>query len=388
MKIIAIDDQLVNCQILKAYLKKWGYDADIFSDSLKGFEALKNLKEPTLAIVDWMMPEMDGLEICTKIKENPPEFPIYLMMLTAKSSIEDISDGLISGADDYVSKPFNEKELKSRIFAGVRVLDLQTKVLDQKNELEVINKQLNKSLTIIKRDEEAGRTIQFKLLPKNNKNFDDYHFTHHLSPSLYLSGDFLDYFKIDKNHICFYFADVSGHGASSAFITVLLKSYISKYIEQFNSVKDQTILRPKGILEQINQEIIKANLDKHLTLFYGIIDIEKNLLTYSNGGQFPFPIIYDYDKPKYINAKSLPLGLMDIATFEENSLKLPARFKLFLFSDGILEILSMKDLNEQQEYLLSSVSTPDVDISKLLKIIKLPSEELPDDITMLILTKN
>ncbi|NIV97684.1 SpoIIE family protein phosphatase, partial [Candidatus Saccharibacteria bacterium] len=91
----------------------------------------------------------------------------------------------------------------------------------------------------LREDEEAGRRLQFQLLPRDNQSFGDYQFSRKLWTSLYLSGDFVDYFYIDEDHLGFYIADVSGHGVPSAFVTVLLKSYMNRYLELFRQQKNQ-----------------------------------------------------------------------------------------------------------------------------------------------------
>ncbi len=111
-------------------------------------------------------------------------------------------------------------------------------------------------------------------------------------PSLYLSGDFVDYFRVDERRVAFYLADVSGHGASSAFVTVLLKFMTTRLL--FESKRNGTLpeFKPSEVLGHINRGLISWQLGKHVTMVGGVIDEETGLLTYSIGGHLPLPVLY------------------------------------------------------------------------------------------------
>src|SRR5690606_14506761 len=116
------------------------------------------------------------------------------------------------------------------------------------------------------------RTVQQKLLPQGGKNFGEYVCDSSVSPSLYLSGDFADYFQVNDEYAVVYLADVSGHGASSAFVTVLLKSLVSQCVSKFRMEKDTTILSPDQMMAFLSKEIYSAKLGKYMTLCYGVIN--------------------------------------------------------------------------------------------------------------------
>ena len=126
MRILIAEDDTVSRKALKLRLKKWGYDVIATSDGRQAWDHLKGEESPLLAILDWMMPEMDGIEVCRRVRrERPPEAPyIYLLLLTARGRKEDIIEGLNAGADDYLVKPFDPHELQVRLRAGRRILNL------------------------------------------------------------------------------------------------------------------------------------------------------------------------------------------------------------------------------------------------------------------------
>ena len=153
--------------------------------------------------------------------------------------------------------------------------------------------------------------IQFSLLPEESKTINGLEFYRFLHPSMYVSGDFLDYFEIDENHTGFYMVDVAGHGVPSAFVTLLVKTYISNLLERYKKEKDPTILDPLRLMHQLNLELLKQHMGKHVTLFYGLIMHKTNILKYINAGQYPPPILCQNKKAELLESKSVPVGMLD-----------------------------------------------------------------------------
>jgi two-component system, cell cycle response regulator len=129
VKILIAEDDQVSRHGLVTLLTKWGYDVLEAEDGLTAWRILQREDAPHLAIIDWMMPEMDGLQICRGVRQRGPEPYIYVLLLTAKNRQEDVLAGLDAGADDYVTKPFDTHELQVRLCAARRILDLQSELL-------------------------------------------------------------------------------------------------------------------------------------------------------------------------------------------------------------------------------------------------------------------
>ena len=136
MKVLIAEDDTVSRRLLEATLIRWGYEVVVASDGVEAWEALQGDDAPSLAILDWMMPGLDGLEICRRIRKMPSSTPPYLILLTAKGGREDLVTGLEAGANDYVTKPFNREELRARVQVGVRMLELQQHLADRVRALE------------------------------------------------------------------------------------------------------------------------------------------------------------------------------------------------------------------------------------------------------------
>ena len=136
MKILIAEDDLTSRRILEAILAKWNYEVIATSDGLEAWQALQTENAPPIAIIDWMMPGMDGVDFCRKIRQTQTLTPTYIILLTSKAQQEDVVAGLEAGANDYIRKPFEREELRARIQVGERVVELQAALADRVKMLE------------------------------------------------------------------------------------------------------------------------------------------------------------------------------------------------------------------------------------------------------------
>jgi len=136
LTILAADDDTVSRLVLERTLKGWGYTVVTARDGTEAWEHLRSDSPPAIAVLDWMMPGFEGPELCRRARALARPVPTYLILLTAKGNVADVAAGLDSGADDYVTKPFDRTELRSRLRVGERVLSLQQGLSDRVVELE------------------------------------------------------------------------------------------------------------------------------------------------------------------------------------------------------------------------------------------------------------
>jgi two-component system cell cycle response regulator len=129
VKVLIAEDDPVSRRLLEAFLSKWGYDVEVTSDGSEAWEVFNGPEAPSLVISDWMMPNMDGLELCRKIREMKKSNYTYFIILTAKERKEDVVKGLEAGADDFLIKPFHQEELKYRVQIGERIIELEQRIL-------------------------------------------------------------------------------------------------------------------------------------------------------------------------------------------------------------------------------------------------------------------
>jgi len=136
MKVLIAEDDPVSCRILEMTLTAWGHEVLVARDGQAAWDILRQADSPSLAILDIMMPEMDGCEVCRKVRELSVAIPPYLILLTAMTAKEDVVRGIKSGANDYLTKPFHREELKVRVEVGIQMLELQRVLADRVKELE------------------------------------------------------------------------------------------------------------------------------------------------------------------------------------------------------------------------------------------------------------
>jgi two-component system cell cycle response regulator len=135
MRILMADDESVSRRILQALLVKWGYEVIAAEDGDGAWRELQSAEAPRIALLDWMMPGQNGVDVCRALRKMRPEPYTYILLLTAKDAKESVVEGLESGADDYLTKPFNPQELKARIRVGLRLLDLEDKLVQAREAM-------------------------------------------------------------------------------------------------------------------------------------------------------------------------------------------------------------------------------------------------------------
>jgi two-component system, cell cycle response regulator len=134
-RILIAEDDPVSRRLLEIFLVKWGFDVIVATTGTESLQLLERMDAPRLAILDWMMPGMEGVQICQKLRESKERSYTYVMLLTGRSQKEDLLQGLESGADDYITKPFDAQELRARLHVGQRILDLQDRLIAAGDEL-------------------------------------------------------------------------------------------------------------------------------------------------------------------------------------------------------------------------------------------------------------
>lgn len=124
MKVLVADDEIVSRRLIETSVRRWGYEPVVAKDGLEASQILQSAEAPKLAILDWMMPGLDGIQLCRELRKTKSESYVYVLLLTAKQAQSDVVEGLEAGADDYISKPFDPRELRVRLRSGKRVLYL------------------------------------------------------------------------------------------------------------------------------------------------------------------------------------------------------------------------------------------------------------------------
>lgn len=354
MRILIADDSKLIQTLLVTLLKKWGHEVIIAQSGEQAWEILQ--REPVQFLIsDWMMPGMDGPTLCRKIRAA--KFPgyVYTILLTAIATKESIIEGMEAGADDYLAKPFNSEELRVRILAGVRLLQLES-------ELKEKNQKLDDAYKIIERDLKGAGEMQRNLLPAPSVRFDNAYFEWLFLPATFVAGDIFNYFRVlDDQHVAFYHLDVSGHGVPSAMLSVTLSKVISAEMGVNNPLqvatptpalpfKDRRQNRGHDKATLASPDVAVANLNKtfqnnshndlYFTMVYGTLNLATGELQFCQAGH-PSPIFLPKDgDATSVGTGGFPVGMFPDLTFESCTLHLQSGDRFFLYSDGITECLS------------------------------------------------
>lgn len=388
MQILSIDDDPLMRESFAAFLEDQGFSVLEAENGEIGLALIRE-RQPDLVICDLQMPVMNGLEVLIELQKEGRDIPV--IVVSGAGVIEDAVKALKLGAWDYLIKPITDMTTLAhaitKAFERVQLLgdnELYRQQLEQKNA------QLQKNLLMLQADQEAGRIVQQQLLPQNNRHFGEYHFTYQWIPSLYLSGDFVDYFKINDDLIGFYLMDVSGHGSSSAFVTVIIKNIISNFLMQASHHFSTLITEPDKMLAQLNDILLNAKLGKHATLFYGIIDTKQHELTYAMAGQFPHPIYLSQGKLEILENKSMPVGIAAHSTYQVFHHEFSSDAQLIIVSDGVLDLFPPAP-GENKEAVLKRIfdkKNRATLFATMKQIIGEQDYTLPDDITLLVVSRH
>lgn len=373
-------------EALGSYLRDAGYRILLASTPREGLDLMAD-QSPDLVICDLDLAHREGLALVHELRAVSPLKPI--IVISSDQDVGHVLDALRQGADDYLNKPIADlKMLEHAIERCLEQSKLRQQNLDYRHRLEKINRELESNLKSLKEDQQAGRTVQFRMLPETPKQYGDYHFSLRIVPSLYLSGDFVDYFTVGDHHVVFFIADVSGHGASSAFVTVLLKNFFARKRSDYRHWNNDLILSPAKLLERANFRLLQSGINKHVTLCVGVIDLRDNSLCYSVAGHLPLPLLVSERGCEFLSGEGMPIGLFEEAEFHQQTLQLPENFVLTLFSDGILEVLNADGLLEKEQFLKERLASGIHSIEDIVKALDLGHvKETPDDIAVLLISR-
>jgi serine phosphatase RsbU (regulator of sigma subunit) len=384
-RIVVIDDTEMVRKVLVQYLERLGFSTLEAADGEEGLDVIR-ANRPDLVLCDLRMPNLDGLGLLKVLKQESPDLPIVVM--SGAGLLHDAIGALQLGAWDYVEKPVELAVLEHAINRALEKAALVEENRRYRAHLERLNRDLEASLRLLAEDEDAGRQIQVRMLPHNHQRFGDYLFTRDVIPSSFLSGDFIDVFRIDPRHWGFYLADVSGHGVSSALVTVLLRTFVQRQVASSIESGDDLVLSPARLLMRLNEEMARDHLDKHLTIFYGVIDLQEDTLLYANAGHFPWPVLYDGGAVTVLEQPGVPVGMMAHSRYLEHRVPLTDSMSLSVFSDGVLEVLSQATLDAKLEYLRGLFGKPNVTVEQAKQELHLDGHSsLPDDVAILIIQR-
>ena len=320
--ILIIDDDPIIRVVLQRSLEGQKYEVVTASSGEEGITKAKQLR-PELIICDWVMPRVDGLEVCRQIKAYPELSTTFFILLTSRVALEDRIRGLDTGADDFLSKPVEMSELKARVRAGLRLYQMTRDLQNQKQKLE---NELS----------EAAEYLRSLLpLPLTGSVAIDARFI----PSQQLGGDCFDYYWLDPDYLAIYLLDVSGHGLGAALPSVSILNLLRS-----QSLPDVNFYQPDAVLRALNEVFQMGDQNnRYFTIWYGVYNQTKRQLVYASAGHPPAVLIpgtftQSSIECKLLKSPDIPIGIFPDTKFGSHRCEIEKGSTLYIFSDGAYEI--------------------------------------------------
>lgn len=367
--ILIIDDSPNNLELAGSILESVGYDVVPSSSGAEALQILAHIK-PDLILIDIMMPEMDGIEVCKKIKqiENIKDIPI--IFLTALSETENIIKAFTTGGVDYITKPFFKEEFLARIKNHIDLYHSKKKVTEYMKRIDF---ELNRAAEYIS-----------SLLPEplRQKNISaDYYF----KPSIALGGDVLGYHFLDEDNLALYLLDVSGHGVGAALHSVSIINSI-----RFQNLSGTDFKSPKEVLAGLNKiyQMTKHN-NLFFTIWYGCLNLNNYELKYSSAGHPPAILINKNNVSNFLSVDNFIIGGIYDYNYIEKTLQLFPGDSIYIYSDGVFEIKNensgYRDIEDLRHFLITNGDNNASELSLLYnyQISYIIDKSLPDDFSIL-----
>ncbi len=345
------------------------------------------LADCDVALVDIQRNGTLGHDLLVALSGHRENVPV--IVVCRDELMKDALDALRHGACDYIKLPVADVTvLQHALRRALQQTFLKRENAAYRAKLEAANRELLDSLTVLQTDQQAGRHIQLRMLPESPKQIGEFRFDHRVVPSLFLSGDFVEYFGVGDTKAAFFIADVSGHGASSAFVTVMLKNLFARKRSSYKHNGDKDILSPAAMLRLANDELLAMDIGKHVTMVVGVLDVCTGECIMSVAGHLPAPVLSNGKTASYIGGQGVAVGLFEDAEFTEQQVNLDENSVLTLFSDGILEIMPGDGVLEQESILLERLQGGYKTADALREALDVGDGDAgPDDIAALLICR-
>ena len=363
-RLLIVDDSPTNLKILEKTLENQGYELAFAKCGEQALEMAGKL-DPTLILLDIIMPDIDGYEVCRRLKEDPATSHISIIFLTALSNTEDKVKGFEMGAVDYIIKPFQKPEIQARVRNHVHLHRLKQQLEEKNQQLEAANERMRADL-------KAAARMQVSLLPKQPPKNDSASFAWFYHPCEDLGGDAFNVFRLDDTHLGMYVIDVSGHGVSAALLSVSVLRSLTPHGEQSilrrNTGSGVQVESPSVVAERLNQMYPMSRNDMHfVALVYGVLDIETSIFRYVCAGH-PGPVLCRPGQtPEAFDPPGFVIGMLENGDFRDHEVTLAPGDRLLLYSDGLIEERNQHDEEFGLKRLLESLDeTRDLVLSAAL----------------------
>ena len=313
--ILLVEDTPANIHIAQSILKD-DYRIRVATSGAKALELVKAKPVPALILLDVEMPEMDGYEVCRRLKSDPQTRDIPVIFLTGKTETESETKGFEVGAVDYVHKPFSPPVVKARVRTHLA--------------LRAVSEQLAEQLLTINNELEMAREIQLAILPRETPKLAGLEIAARYLPMSTVAGDFYDFIILDDKHVGVLIADVSGHGLPAALIASMLQVSLTAQLSH--------AAEPGRVLAGLNRALCGKFRNHFVTAAYVFVDMEKNCISYAGAAHPPLLLWRaSTGSASEVLQNGLLLGHFPNETYGVLHVPVGPGDKAVLYTDGILE---------------------------------------------------
>ena len=388
MRVLIADDDRLQRGLLETLLSGWGYDVTCVDDGMRAWELLQGESRFSVLITDWVMPELDGVALCRKLRSEQRDPYLPVILISSREGSEDMIQALNSGADAFLTKPFGPDRLLAQIRVAERILKLEERLAEQLRELRIANARLESGLT-------AAAAVQSSLLPEVSPKIHGVGFEWSYEACERLGGDMFNIFRLDERRVGMYVLDVSGHGPSAALQSVTLSHVLTPFDQQGGILKRinensgrYEVTSPAEVARRLNREFpLIERSGQFFTFLYGILDVETSVVRYVKAGH-PGPIVVTPDGARCLEkGGGIPIGILPDAEYEEDQVELSSGDSLIFYTDGVFETFNAQREVYGLDRMIRTIAESGGGISERLRALQLSldafggGEPRRDDVT-------
>jgi sigma-B regulation protein RsbU (phosphoserine phosphatase) len=331
MKVLIAEDEAMSRRLLQTYLERWGHEVVAAQNGVEAWN-LFAADEFSIVISDWIMPELDGVELIRRIRACRRPGYVYAILVTSKSQKEDIVEGMEAGADDFVTKPFDRDELRVRLHAGQRIIELET----------ALRASLEALAQVRQREVEVGAKIQQTLLlGQPPHDLPGARVAALTIPSQQIDGDFYDFYQYNNRCLDVVVGDVMGKGVPAALLGAEIKSYFLRALSSLIASLDRGKLpEPEEIVTLVHADVTSQfiGLESFATLCYARFDLETRRVALVDCGHTKtVHLQYHAGTCEMLQGENIPLGFSEREIYKQVSAPFEAGDMFFFYSDGVTE---------------------------------------------------
>jgi sigma-B regulation protein RsbU (phosphoserine phosphatase) len=343
LTVLLVDDSRLQRRLVSMALHKRGFRVVEADSAEQGFHAFQNTPID-IVISDWVMPGMNGPAFCRKLRAHSKDRYLYIILLTAKTTSAEITEGFDAGADDFLSKPVNALELAARMGAGQRILHFERELKRANALLSETLGELQSLYHALDADLASARTLQQSLVREKSGTFGHAEVAILLESSGHVGGDLVGFFPVNTKEVCIYAIDVSGHGVSSALLTARLAGVFSGQTPGKNiAIREDpsgalAARDPADIARDLNQMLLEEiETDHYFTMFLCILDTATGRMRYVQAGHPNAVLIHPDGSWGFLGNGGFPIGMLPFAYYDCQTVTLNCGDRVLLSSDGMTE---------------------------------------------------